>query len=129
MPLRRVDGVPAPVPLARAVRVRHAARRHGEVPRRRRAERRDRGAQRQLPPRAAQGRAAVRARRAARRSASETHDAGWRIATHAIGDVAIDQMLDIYESLGPHPRGFAHRIEHFGLPDANQLARAAQASA
>jgi hypothetical protein len=56
----------------------------------------------------------------------ETHDAGWRIATHAIGDVAIDQMLDIYESLGPHPRGFAHRIEHFGLPDANQLARASR---
>src|SRR6185503_12805708 len=55
----------------------------------------------------------------------ETHDAGWRIATHAIGDVAIDQMLDIYESLGEHPRGLAHRIEHFGLPDATQLARAA----
>jgi predicted amidohydrolase YtcJ len=55
----------------------------------------------------------------------ETHDAGWRIATHAIGDVAIDQMLDIYESLGPHPRGIAHRIEHFGLPDGVQLARAA----
>jgi hypothetical protein len=55
----------------------------------------------------------------------ETHDAGWRIATHAIGDVAIDQVLDIYESLGPHPRGIAHRIEHFGLPDATQLARAA----
>jgi len=55
----------------------------------------------------------------------ETHEAGWRIATHAIGDVAIDQMLDIYESLGPHPRGIAHRIEHFGLPDASQLARAA----
>ncbi|MGH9143946.1 MAG: amidohydrolase [Vicinamibacterales bacterium] len=55
----------------------------------------------------------------------ETHDAGWRIATHAIGDVAIDQMLDIYEGLGPHPGGLAHRIEHFGLPDASQLARAA----
>jgi predicted amidohydrolase YtcJ len=55
----------------------------------------------------------------------EAHQAGWRIATHAIGDVAIDQILDIYESLGPHPRGLAHRIEHFGLPDASQLARAA----
>lgn len=55
----------------------------------------------------------------------ETHGAGWRIATHAIGDVAIEQMLDIYESLGPHPCGIAHRIEHFGLPDATQLARAA----
>lgn len=55
----------------------------------------------------------------------ETHAGGWRIATHAIGDVAIDLMLDIYESLGPHPRGLAHRIEHFGLPSAAQLARAA----
>jgi predicted amidohydrolase YtcJ len=55
----------------------------------------------------------------------ESHRAGWRIATHAIGDVAIDQVLDIYESLGPHPLGLSHRIEHFGLPDAAQLARAA----
>jgi predicted amidohydrolase YtcJ len=54
----------------------------------------------------------------------ETHAAGWRIATHAIGDVAIEQVLGIYESLGAHPRGLAHRIEHFGLPDATQLARA-----
>jgi predicted amidohydrolase YtcJ len=56
----------------------------------------------------------------------ETHDAGWRIATHAIGDVAIDQMLDIYERLGPHPKRLAHRIEHLGLPDARQLSRAAK---
>ena len=55
----------------------------------------------------------------------EAHRGGWRIATHAIGDVAIDQVLDVYERLGPHPRGLAHRIEHFGLPDATQLARAA----
>jgi len=55
----------------------------------------------------------------------ETHDAGWRIATHAIGDVAIDQVLGIYGSLGPHPRGLAHRIEHFGLPSREQLAQAA----
>ena len=56
----------------------------------------------------------------------EAHRAGWRIATHAIGDVAIDQVLDIYEGLGAHPRGLSHRIEHFGLPDAAQLARAAK---
>ncbi|HEY3838758.1 MAG TPA: amidohydrolase [Bryobacteraceae bacterium] len=55
----------------------------------------------------------------------ESHDAGWRIATHAIGDVAIDQVLEIYEGLGQHPKGLAHRIEHFGLPDGSQLARAA----
>jgi predicted amidohydrolase YtcJ len=56
----------------------------------------------------------------------ESHDAGWRIATHAIGDVAIDQMLDIYDGLGPRPPGHGHRIEHLGLPSAAQLARAAR---
>jgi len=56
----------------------------------------------------------------------ESHDAGWRIATHAIGDAAIDQVLDAYEALGPHPRGIVHRIEHFGLPSAAQLSRAAK---
>jgi predicted amidohydrolase YtcJ len=56
----------------------------------------------------------------------ESQDAGWRIATHAIGDVAIDQVLDVYEALGPHPRGLSHRIEHFGLPDEKQLHRAAR---
>src|SRR5262245_5321726 len=56
----------------------------------------------------------------------ESHKAGWRIATHAIGDAAIDQILDIYESLGVHRRGCAHRIEHFGLPGGAQLARAAK---
>lgn len=56
----------------------------------------------------------------------ESHDAGWRIATHAIGDVAIEQMLDIYEALGPHRDGLHHRIEHLGLPSPAQLARAAR---
>lgn len=56
----------------------------------------------------------------------ESHDRGWRIATHAIGDVAIDLVLSVYESLGPHPKGLAHRIEHFGLPDSLQLHRAAK---
>lgn len=55
----------------------------------------------------------------------ESHDAGWRIATHAIGDVAIEQVLGIYGCLGPHPRGLTHRIEHFGVPTADQVARAA----
>jgi len=61
-----------------------------------------------------------------RQLCQETHDAGWRIATHAIGDVAIGQMLDIYASLGPHPYGLAHRIEHFGLPNNDQLDQAAK---
>lgn len=56
----------------------------------------------------------------------ETHQKGWRIATHAIGDVAIDLMLEIYEGLGEHPHGWKHRIEHFGLPSKDQLRRAAK---
>jgi predicted amidohydrolase YtcJ len=52
------------------------------------------------------------------------HEAGWRIATHAIGDVAIDQVLRVYESVGRGP--VRHRIEHFGLPTADQLTRAAR---
>src|SRR5262249_20239841 len=56
----------------------------------------------------------------------ETHAAGWRLAIHAIGDVAIAQVLDVYGALGPHPRGLAHRIEHFGLPSAGHLREAAR---
>jgi predicted amidohydrolase YtcJ len=56
--------------------------------------------------------------------AHEAHDAGWRIATHAIGDVAIDQVLGVYGQLGTQP--VRHRIEHFGLPTDDQLARAAR---
>ena len=54
--------------------------------------------------------------------AREARDSGWRLAIHAIGDVAIDQVLRVYEALGPGP--LRHRIEHFGLPDADHLARA-----
>ncbi len=61
-----------------------------------------------------------------RRLCQETHDDGWRIATHAIGDVAIDLILAIYEGLSDHPNGLAHRIEHFGLPSKDQLQRAAK---
>lgn len=55
--------------------------------------------------------------------AREAHDQGWRIATHAIGDRAIDQVLGVYEALGAGP--VRHRIEHCGLPAAGHLARAA----
>lgn len=56
----------------------------------------------------------------------EAHDAGYRIATHAIGDVAIEQVLTAYEHLHarkPAP-GLRHRIEHLGLPTAEHLRRA-----
>lgn len=56
--------------------------------------------------------------------AREAHDAGWRIATHAIGDTAIDQVLRVYEALGSGP--VRHRIEHFGLPNVDLLSRASR---
>ena len=59
----------------------------------------------------------------------EPHHQGWRIATHAIGDVAIDSVLGVYEALGAldsHGLGLRHRIEHLGLPSAEQLLRAAR---
>lgn len=52
------------------------------------------------------------------------HDAGFRIAVHAIGDVAIDQVLRVYEALGRGP--LRHRIEHLGLPSEEHLRRAAR---
>jgi len=55
--------------------------------------------------------------------ALEAREAGLRICTHAIGDAAIEAVLDAYERLG----GPGDRIEHFGLPDASHLERAARA--
>ena len=125
MPFRRVDGVPAPVPLPdqhdspmlRVDTVKFLA---------------DGGlsgatAALSVPYRHADTRGMLRFDRAELEAlCRESHAAGWRNAIHAIGDVTIDQVLDIYEALGPHPRGWGHRIEHFGLPDAGQLARAAR---
>jgi predicted amidohydrolase YtcJ len=51
--------------------------------------------------------------------------AGYRVATHAIGDRAIEATLEAYERLGA--RGAARprpRIEHFGLPTAAHFERA-----
>jgi hypothetical protein len=58
---------------------------------------------------------------------ASAHQSCWRIATHAIGDVAIELVLGLYEQLGAHPAGLAHRIEHVGLPSAGQLKRMAAA--
>ena len=56
------------------------------------------------------------------------HRAGWRVATHAVGDSAIDLVLDAYEQAqAEHPRpGCRHRIEHFGVSRDDQLERAAR---
>ena len=118
MPLRRVDGVPAPVPLPEQLRVGHAAGGHGEVPRRRRTERRDGGAERQLPSRRHKGRAAVRSRANCRRCAARaTTPAGASRRTRS----ATSRSTRCSTSTRASARIRAaspHRIEHFGLPDA-----------
>ena len=57
----------------------------------------------------------------------EAHEAGFRIATHANGDVALEQVIGIYEAVTdrkPQPR-LRHRIEHLALPTRDHLRRAA----
>ncbi|MEO6084569.1 MAG: amidohydrolase [Umezawaea sp.] len=55
------------------------------------------------------------------------HRSGWRVATHAIGDAAIDLVLDAYElAAREFPRAAPrHRIEHFGVARPDQVTRAA----
>jgi predicted amidohydrolase YtcJ len=55
------------------------------------------------------------------------HNAGWQIATHAIGDKAVDFALDCYEeALRGQPRpDHRHRIEHCGLCSDSSLRRLA----
>lgn len=125
MPFRRVDGVPTPIPLPE----RHQSPRLRVDTVKFLADGGLSGATAalSLPYRHADTRGMLRFDRDELEGlCRESHDAGWRIATHAIGDVTIDQMLDIYDALGPPPSGIGHRIEHFGLPDAAQLARAAR---
>jgi len=58
--------------------------------------------------------------------AREAHQAGLRIATHAIGDVTIDLVLGVYARLWRElGAGQRHRIEHFGLASPAQARRAA----
>jgi predicted amidohydrolase YtcJ len=125
MPFRRVDGVPTPVPLPE----RHVSPMLRVDTVKFLADGGLSGATAALsvPYRHADTRGVLRFDRDELEAlCRESHEAGWRIATHAIGDVTIDQVLDIYEGLGPHPAGGRHRIEHFGLPNAAQLARAAR---
>lgn len=56
--------------------------------------------------------------------ALEAHEAGFRIGTHAIGDRAIEQVLDVYSRLYERsPSPIRHRIEHLGLATDAQLER------
>jgi predicted amidohydrolase YtcJ len=57
--------------------------------------------------------------------AKDAHMAGIRVGVHAIGDAAIDAVLDAFEALARMAPGPRHRLEHFGLPHEAQLARAA----
>ncbi|MSZ76974.1 MAG: amidohydrolase family protein [Actinobacteria bacterium] len=58
----------------------------------------------------------------------DAHRSGWRVAAHAIGDAAIDLVLDAYaEAQRRWPRpDVRHRIEHFGVSRPDQVARAAE---
>jgi predicted amidohydrolase YtcJ len=56
------------------------------------------------------------------------HRAGWQVATHAIGDAAIDVVLDAYEEAQARwpRRDPRHRIEHCGLAGDDQVRRIAR---
>lgn len=55
------------------------------------------------------------------------HQAGWRVAAHAIGDRAIDLALDAFDAAAArYPRHDPrHRIEHFAAARPDQVARVA----
>lgn len=56
-----------------------------------------------------------------RETVRRLHDAGFRIATHAIGDRAVREVLDTYETL---PGGAGrHRIEHIETAPETTIAR------
>jgi predicted amidohydrolase YtcJ len=56
------------------------------------------------------------------------HRSGWQVATHAIGDRAIDVALNAYaRALDRYPRRDPrHRIEHFAVVRPRQVRRAAE---
>ena len=56
------------------------------------------------------------------------HGAGLQISMHAIGDAAIEQLLNAYEqALALDPRSdHRHRIEHFSLPTPEHIERASR---
>ncbi len=54
------------------------------------------------------------------------HKAGLQLAIHAIGDKAIDYMLDIYSLLGNDFSKHRHRIEHASILRLDQINKIAQ---
>ncbi len=56
--------------------------------------------------------------------AQNAQNEGFMIATHAIGDAAIEQVLSVYEAISKHNhKGLRHRIEHLCLPELSHLCR------
>ncbi|HWU08551.1 MAG TPA: amidohydrolase [Streptomyces sp.] len=57
----------------------------------------------------------------------DAHRCNWQIATHAIGDAALDAVLDAYEEAQlRYPRPDArHRVEHAAVTSERQVARIA----
>lgn len=54
--------------------------------------------------------------------AFEAHEADFRIATHAIGDAAIELVIETYKKINQRlPKKLQHRIEHLGIPTEKQL--------
>lgn len=53
------------------------------------------------------------------------HRSGWQVATHAIGDAALNVAMDIYEEAQRlYPRAdIRHRIEHLSVADDAQIRR------
>ncbi len=53
--------------------------------------------------------------------AREAQQKGFRIATHAIGDKALDLVIDVYKELHTLFGNTRNRIEHFGLPSDRNI--------
>ena len=53
--------------------------------------------------------------------ANEAQSQGFRIGTHAIGDAALDLVINVYKELHKKFGDTRNRIEHFGLPSQKDI--------
>ena len=58
--------------------------------------------------------------------AKKAQQHGFRIGTHAIGDMAIDLVIDVYKELHREFGDTQNRIEHFGLPSNENISDVAR---
>jgi len=56
----------------------------------------------------------------------KAHDNNLQVAVHAIGDAAIDTVLEAYSALGSNLEGFRHRIEHASIIRPDQIKKIAK---